>query len=138
LDVNKLGQLVDKTGRLVAGQSGPIVIPSGTPLSDVQINADGALKAGGLEIGKLKLATFENERTELEPVGFGAYRAIDKDAAKTAVNIKVRQGCQEGANVRMMDEMVSLITVSRIYEMHINILKRNRENHSAMVGVANS
>jgi flagellar basal body rod protein FlgG len=137
LDVNPLGQLIDKSGRLVAGQSGPIVIPRDVIVSDIQISDDGVLKAGGAELGKLKLAAFEDEKTQLEPIGYGAYRAIDRDAATPATNVRVRQGCQEGSNVQVMSEMVSLMTVSRIYEMHINILKRQRENSSATMGVAN-
>ncbi len=138
LDVNKLGQLVDRSGRLVLGQDGPIVIPPNTPVADVQINPDGVLRAGGTQIGRLKLAEFQDEKTELESVGFGAYRPIDPNSVQDAKKVKVRQGCQEGSNVRVMDEMVSLMTVSRVYEMHINILRRQRENSSTMLGVANS
>jgi flagellar basal body rod protein FlgG len=137
LDVNTLGQLIDKNGRLVAGQSGPIVVPRDIIVSDIQIGSDGVLKAGGSELGKLKLAAFEDEKTQLEPIGYGAYRAIEKDTAMPATNVKVRQGCQEGSNVQVMSEMVSLMTVSRIYEMHINILRRQRENGAATLGVAN-
>lgn len=137
LDVNKIGQLIDRSGRLVVGQSGPIVIPRDIAVSGIQISTDGVLKAGGTELGKLKLASFEDEKTQLEPIGFGAYRAIEKNTAMPATNVKVRQGCQEGSNVQVMSEMVSLMTVSRIYEMHINILKRQRENSTATMGVAN-
>jgi flagellar basal body rod protein FlgG len=138
LDVNKIGQLIDRSGRLVLGQNGPIVISREVAVSDVQIGTDGVLKAGGVEIGKFKLVKFDDENTQLEAVGYGAYRAIDKDDAVPATNVKVRQGCRESSNVQMMSEMVSLMTVSRIYEMHINILKRQRENGSAALGVANS
>ena len=39
---------------------------------------------------------------------------------------------------RMVEEMVSMITLSRLYEANMNILRRQRENSQAVMSVANS
>ncbi|MEN6306230.1 MAG: flagellar hook basal-body protein [Anaerohalosphaeraceae bacterium] len=138
LDVNKLGQLVDINGNLVAGQNGPIIIPRDVSVNQVTISLDGIVRAGETDVGALRLVSFGNNTSQLEPVGLGAYRAPADVEPEAATNVKVRQGCQESSNVKIMDEMVSMMTLSRIYEMHINILKRQRENSSVALGVANS
>jgi len=138
LEVNKLGQLVDTNGNLVAGQNGPIVIPQDVSEGTIQISLDGVVQAGDVSLGTLKLVDFKNSAQDLEPIGFGTYRAKADVQPEAATQIKVRQGCQEASNVKVMDEMVNMMTLSRVYEMHINILKRQRENSAAAMSVANS
>jgi flagellar basal body rod protein FlgF len=36
-----------------------------------------------------------------------------------------------------MEEVVSLIAVSRLYEMNMSLLKKRHENAKTMIGVAN-
>ena len=50
LDPN--GQIVDSSGRLVAGESGPITIPPSVSPSQVVVSSDGNINAGGAVIGK--------------------------------------------------------------------------------------
>jgi len=138
LEVNALGQLVDSAGRLVAGQNGPIVIPPEVSVSSIRIGTDGTLQAGDQEVGKLSVVEFSGGTGELEAVGFGSYRATANAKPEPARDIRVRQGCQENSNVRIMEEVVNLITLSRLYESHMNILKQQRDNNSAMLSVANS
>lgn len=138
LEVNKLGQLVDISGNLVAGQNGPIIIPRDVSVNQITISLDGVVRAGEVDVGALKLVSFGKETSRLEPVGMGAYRAPADVDTTAATKVKVRQGYQESSNVKIMDEMISMMTLSRVYEMHVNILKRQRENSSAALGVANS
>jgi len=37
----------------------------------------------------------------------------------------------------MMSELVDLISVSRMYETNMNLLRKRRENSKAILGVAN-
>jgi flagellar basal-body rod protein FlgF len=138
LDVNTLGQLVDSSGRLVAGENGPIVIPKETSLLSVHVSSDGVVSADGQELGKLKVVEFPNGTEGLKSVGFGAYQASADAKPEPASKVRVRQGCQENSNVRIMEEVVNLMSLSRIYESHMNILKQQRDNNSAMLNVANS
>jgi flagellar basal-body rod protein FlgF len=138
LNVNALGQLVDGADRLVAGQNGPIVIPQDVSIASIQIGADGSLIAGDQEVGKIKLVEFPDGTDSLRPVGFGAYEAPNNVVTAPAQDVRLRQGFQEGSNVRVMEEVVSLMTLSRLYESHMNILKKQSDNSNAMLGVANS
>jgi flagellar basal-body rod protein FlgF len=137
LNVNALNQLVDGADRLVAGQNGPIVIPQDVSIDSLQIGTDGTLKAGDQEIGKMKIVEFPDGTDILSPVGFGAYEAPNNADSQPAQNARVLQGFQESSNVRVMEEVVSLMTLSRLYESHMNILKKQSDNSNAMLGVAN-
>jgi flagellar basal-body rod protein FlgF len=138
LNVNALGQLVDAADKLVAGQNGPIIIPPDVSIASVQIGTDGTVMAGDQEVGKLKIVQFPDGNDSLKPVGFGAYQAPDNALSQPAQNVRVLQGYQESSNVRVMEEVVSLMTLSRLYESHMSILKKQGDNNSAMLGVANS
>jgi flagellar basal-body rod protein FlgF len=137
LNVNTLGQLVDAADRLVAGQNGPITIPQDVSTESIQIKTDGTVMAAGQEFGKLKIVQFPDGTGSLSPVGFGAWQAPNNVATEPAANTSVRQGFQESSNVRVMEEVVNLMTLSRIYESHMNILKKQNDNSNAMLGVAN-
>jgi flagellar basal-body rod protein FlgF len=138
LNVNTLGQLVDSSGRLVAGENGPIVIPTEASLLSVRVNPDGMVSADGQEVGKLKVVEFPKDTESLKTVGFGAYQASADAKPEPAKKVQVRQGCQENSNVRIIEEVVNLMSLSRVYESHMNILKQQRDNNSAMLSVANS
>jgi flagellar basal-body rod protein FlgF len=137
LNVNALGQLVDAADRLVAGQNGPIVIPQDVSTASIEIRTDGSVLAADQEVGKLKIVQFPDGTGSLTPVGFGAWQAPNNAVTEPAANTSVRQGFQESSNVRMMEEVVNLMTLSRIYESHMNILKKQSDNSNAMLGVAN-
>lgn len=138
LNTNALGQLVDSADRLLAGDNGPIVIPKDISLLSIHIGTDGTVKTGEQQLGKLRIVEFPDGIGALKPVGFGAYQAPNNATPKPAQNVRVRQGFQESSNVRVMEEVVSLMTLTRIYESHMNILKKQSDNNNAMLGVANS
>jgi flagellar basal-body rod protein FlgF len=138
LSINTLGQMVDSADRLVAGANGSIVIPRDVSIASIRIGTDGTVLAGDQEVGKLQMVEFPDGTDTLRPVGFGAYQAADNTRSVPAQDVRVRQGFQESSNVRVMEEVVNLMTLSRIYESHMNILKKQSDNSNAMLGVANS
>jgi len=137
LQVNLLGQLVDGAGRLVAGANGPIVIPNNVGLSEINIGPDGTVRGGDVELGRLKVVEFEDAVSELVCANYSSFMAPQGVVPSEAKQTTVRQGYQESSNVGLMEEMVSLMTLSRLYETHMNILRRQRENTSAALSVAN-
>lgn len=138
LQINALGQLTDTEGRIVAGRNGPINLPPDAGTADLQISLDGVIEVNGVQVGQLQLADFgENER-RLVPAGFGVFSApADVQPAPSAA-VQVRQGYQEGSNVQMVQEMVSMMTLSRLYEANMNVLRRQRENSQAVLSAANT
>lgn len=136
LTINILGQLVDASGRLVAGQNGPIVIPRAVPESDLHIDPDGAVCAGEMELGRIRIVDFGRDTAMLTPAGDGCFRAPIDAAPVAAANTRLRQGHREQSNVQMMQELTGLMTLSRLYETNINVLRKRRENTAALMDIA--
>lgn len=136
LTINVLGQLVDVSGRLVAGQNGPIAIPRAVAESDLQINADGTVRAGEMELGRIRIVEFGEGTDLLNPAGDGCFRAPADLMPVEAAETRLRQGHRENSNVRIMQELTSLMTLSRLYEANINVLRKRRENSATILDVA--
>lgn len=134
--VDGLGHLTDSRGRQVAGADGLIIIPPDTDLQALQISSEGAISANGVPFGRLRIVDFGEEEGQLRPVGFGAYEAPEGILPVEARDVQVRQGYQEGSNVKLMEELVGLIGVSRLYETNMNLMNRNRELTRTIMGIA--
>jgi flagellar basal-body rod protein FlgF len=135
--INQNGQIIDSQGRIVAGQAGPITIPSDAGISQMSVSSDGNISVGGTTIGKFQLVDFEDNEAKLVPTGESCYRMPDKKIQPvTAENIVVRQGCQEVSNVKIIDELVDMIMVSRLYEANMKFIGARREVASSIVGAA--
>ncbi len=134
--VNQNGQIVNSDGRLVAGDAGPITIPSTFAQSQLHVTSDGTISAGGTTIGKLRVVDFPDNEDKLVPAGGSCYRMPEAIQPVAAANVAVRQGCQEASNVRMIDELVDMIIVSRLYEANMKTIAAQKEASSSIIGVA--
>lgn len=136
LHTNQNGRIVDSQGRSVAGETGPITIPAGVGLSQLNVSADGSVSAGGTTIGKFKLVDFEDNEDKLSPAGSSCFWAPEDIKPVTAEHIIVKQGYQESSNVKMIDELVDMIMVSRLYEANMKFITVTKEASSSLMGVA--
>jgi len=136
LTVNILGQLVDSGGRLVAGQNGPIVIPRTVGESDIQIDPDGSVRAGEMQLGKIKIVEFDGSLSRMIPAGHGCFKAPPDLTPVAAPKTRIHQGCQEHSNVQPMQELTGLMSLSRLYESNINVLRKRSENNNSLLDVA--
>jgi len=130
-------QLVDYAGRTVAGTGGPIILPGSVGISDFHVAEDGAVRAGAQSIGKLQIVEFASA-SEIVPVGDSSFRAaagVDPTEAKSA---GVRQGFTEAANVNVVEELVGLIQVTRMYEANFRVLRTQDERMKQILNVAMS
>jgi flagellar basal-body rod protein FlgF len=128
------GRLVDLSGRAVAGESGPIVIPRNAPLPSINVSADGNISAGKTVLGKLKLVEFADPQV-LVAAGQNAFQG-PADQATAAKTTTVHQGFQEASNVGAVDELVQLIMVSRLYEANTKAAHAYDERMKTLLGVA--
>ena len=134
---NQNGQVVDSQGRGVAGQSGPITIPNDIGLSQVNVANDGSVSAGGAVIGKFRIVDFGDNEKNLLPAGLNCFRMTDENIRPVdAEHTVVKQGYQESSNVRMVDELVGMITVSRLYEANMKFVSAQKEASSSLMSVA--
>jgi flagellar basal body rod protein FlgG len=137
LQINILGQLTDMNGHLITGKNGPITIPRSISDSDIQINGSGVVRAGQTELGQLQIVEFDNI-DQLKAAGNGCFRGPEDIVFKPAENTHIRQGYREDSNVQAVQELTNLLTISRLFEANTAYLKKQSENGTAIMGVANS
>ncbi len=134
---NQNSQIVDSQGRIVAGQAGPITIPSDVGISQLSISSDGTISAGEIAIGKFRLVNFNDNDNKLVPTGDSCYRMPDENIQPVeAEQLVVKQGYQEASNVQIIDELVDMIMVSRLYEANMKSITAEQQASSSLMSVA--
>ena len=134
---NQNGQIVDSSGRIVAGSAGPITIPVNILPSQLSVTGDGSISAGEVTLGKFSLVNFQDNEKKLVPAGENCYRMPEKDITPvTAENIIVKHRYQEASNVNMIDELVDMLMVSRLYEANMKFVAAQREASGSILSVA--
>jgi flagellar basal-body rod protein FlgF len=132
LRLNENGVLQTQSGLNVMGDGGPIAIP---PDVIVTIGKDGTISSvnsGGAPgavnvLGRLKLVNPPAE--SLVRGDDGLFGLTNGNPAQADANVSVLGGALEGSNVNVVDSMVSMISLARQFELHMNMLK-NAENNA--------
>ena len=134
---NQNGQIVDSQGRTVAGEAGPITVPNNVGISQLNVSSDGTIYAGNANIGKLSIVDFGDDQSKLVPAGESCYRMLEPDIGPVAAeSIVVKQGYQEASNVKIVDELVGMIMVSRLYEANMKFITAQKDASSELISVA--
>lgn len=140
LQVNRDGLLTTQSGLpLKAGISVPDSVQDLTIQPDGRVFAKTGDKSPPIELGRIDLVRFPNAGG-LQPTGDGLYRALE--SAGSPIEGKpgdegfgtLAQGTIEGSNVRMVDEMVTLMVAQRAYEASAKVVQTSDE----MLGLINS
>jgi flagellar basal-body rod protein FlgF len=134
--INGQGQIVDAQGRIVAGEGGAITVPKEVSTSDLNVSADGKIGAGAMAIGKLKIVEFSDPAAQLTPTGTNCFSVKGTSQPTQAKETTVSQGYQESSNVNSMEELVGLITVTRLYESNMKVLTSRSDADKSMLSVA--
>jgi len=121
--VNAQGQLVNKSGDTVLGDSGPIQFDSNKP-AIISISSTGDISQGTDVKGKLKLVGF-NDVHLLTPVSHDCFLANNPKLQTTDVSSTstLRQGYIEGSNTSPVVEMAHLITAMRNFEANQHVIQ---------------
>jgi flagellar basal-body rod protein FlgF len=136
-NLNQNSQIVDSLGRIVAGQAGPITIPANIGTSQLNVTNDGTISAGEIAIGKFRLVDFNDNENKLVPTGDSCFLMPDVNVQPTdAQNIIVKQGYQEASNVQIVDELVDMILVSRLYEANMDSITAEQQASGSLMNVA--
>lgn len=107
LDSN--GYLVNAGGNYVLGQKGRIMVTG----KDFTISQTGQITVDGNVVDNLRIASFNNVRTDLKKVGDSLFSG---NAPQPQAPGRVLQGYLENSNVNAVNEMVDMITIMRAYE----------------------
>lgn len=132
-------QLSD-TGEIVTAQGYPLLPGMTVPAdaTDIRINESGEVlvKLPGQialqNVGQIQLANFINPGG-LEAIGDTLFLETEASGAATTGNPNadnfgaVRQGMVEGSNVNVVEEITSLITAQRAYEMNSKVISTSDE-----------
>ncbi len=134
--LNQNGQIVDSAGRIAAGESGQISIPPEVGLSQINVSSDGSISAAGTVIGKFRLVDFKDNESELTAAGLNCFKAPENITPQSPDNLIVKQGYTESSNVQMVEELVDMIMVSRLYEANMKFLSVGGEASKSLLNVA--
>jgi flagellar basal-body rod protein FlgF len=134
LEINLNGVLQTKSGISVAGDGGQITIP---PEVKVTLGRDGTISVipeSGAQnvvnvVGRIKLVN--PPEANLVRGGDGLFRMNDRSAAPVDDAVQMVGGYTEGSNVNPVEQMVSMISLSRQYEMQIKMLQSADTNDRA-------
>lgn len=134
LQLTVSGQLVTGTGLPVVGAAGPIFLP---PLDEIAVSEDGTISIipqGGdgtqmTALNRLKLVSADPET--LTKGEDGLVRTKSGEMLLADNNVQVISGFLEGSNVNAVEEMTSIMELSRRFEMNIKVMNTVRENENA-------
>jgi flagellar basal-body rod protein FlgF len=132
LNVNGIVQT--RNGIPVQGDGGPIAVPPDVKLS---VGVDGTISAlpeSGAQntvsvIGRFKLVSPPD--ADLVRGEDGLFRLRDGSAAPADERVKVAAGSLEGSNVNPAEQMVSMISLARQFEMQMKMLSTADANDKA-------
>ena len=108
-------RLINQEGFPVMGTKGELKLPAGK----VNIGGDGSVDVSGRKVGTIKVVMFEALSTLRKT---GASRFVGEDP-KPVNTPTVSVGHVEESNVNVMEEMVNLIEVTRVYESAQKIIQ---------------
>ena len=131
LSVSAAGMMVTGNGHLVLGDSGPISIPEGTNISianDGTINMIPTGASQEVKVGRIKLVDTANEKMLIREDGL--YQ-LAQGQLQASAGVTITSKALEGSNVNVVDSMVRMISLSRQYEMSVNMIKNAREVDAA-------
>ncbi|MBS0370443.1 MAG: flagellar basal-body rod protein FlgF [Proteobacteria bacterium] len=129
-EVSPNGVLQTRSGLPVLGNGGPITVP---PDVEMQLGGDGTLstvqRSGSRNntsaVDQLKLVNPPEQ--DLQRGADGLFRLANGAQAPADPAVKVAAGYLEGSNVNVVEQMVSMISLSRQYEMQTKMLTTAKE-----------
>jgi flagellar basal-body rod protein FlgF len=131
LQINVNGLLQTRNGLTIVGDGGPIAIPADTRIT---VAADGTVStvpngnqaAQVTPIGRIKLVN--PPEAQLVRGDDGLFRVSPGVPVEVDAKVKLQGGALEGSNVNVVEAMVSMISISRQFDMHMKILQNAEGN----------
>jgi flagellar basal-body rod protein FlgF len=136
----RAGNFTMNTEKQLVTQAGELVLASGDqPISVdgsvVTVSADGGVQVDGKDAGKLQLAAYDP--AHMQKIGGSLYLrnadALEGVGEEPVADARVQQGVLEQANVQMVQEMVSMISVMRSYEANSKMIQMQDESLNTLI-----
>jgi flagellar basal-body rod protein FlgF len=140
-EINVNGIVQTRSGLPVQGDGGAIAIP---PDVKISVGADGTMSAvpeTGAQntvsvIGRVKLVN--PPEADLVRGEDGLFRLRDGSAAPTDERVTITAGSLEGSNVNPAEQMVTMISLARQFEMQMKMLSAADANDKAATQILSS
>jgi flagellar basal-body rod protein FlgG len=123
--LNEKGELSTKEGYTVLGANyfqnhQPIAIPAG---NNIAISSNGSIYANGQEIGKLYIAKFNHNLSNLKKFGDNLYDITNlNDISISDDGDYIASGFLQMSNINPVKEMTALIETNRLVEMYQKVM----------------
>ncbi len=136
--VDPNGILRTGKGLPVMGEGGAVVIP---PASHVEIGVDGVIsvQAQGAEANELvqvdRIKLVNPDKQQMEKGLDGLMRLRSGEPAEADAFVTVESGFLESSNVNAAQELISILSLTRQYEMQTKMMKTVDENSAAAASV---
>ncbi|CAD5109249.1 flagellar basal body rod protein FlgF [Zestomonas carbonaria] len=138
LKIDALGQLRTGNGLPVLGNGGPIAVP---PEQKVEIGQDGTITIRALgeapnvlaEVDRLRLVNPDLKLMEKGSDGLIRYKGQDQLLADN--DVRVTSGFLETSNVNAVEEMTSILALSRQFELSVKMMRTAEDDAAAMARV---
>jgi flagellar basal-body rod protein FlgF len=131
LRIDAFGVLRTASGLPVLGNGGPIAVP---PAEKIEIGSDGTVSIRALgeapnvmvEVDRIKLVNPDDKLLRKGEDGLMRVQGELEQPADGAV--RVATGFLEGSNVNAVEEMTSMLALSRQFELHVKMMRTAEEN----------
>lgn len=131
LKINENGVLQTESGLNVLSDAGPITIPPDTRFTIAKDGTISTVQAGSVPGATIQLARMKlvnPDEGNLVRGSDGLFVTKDGQPAEPDANVAVLSGAVESSNVNVVDAMVNMISLSRQFEVHMNMLKHAESN----------
>lgn len=127
--MNSNGEIVTRSGHVVTGSGGAIVInPEAGPIA---IGKNGSITQDGQTIGKFDVVAFEHPGG-LEKMGDNLWKATD-EAPREPEALSIAGGAVESSNVNAVSEITQMIEISRTYQSVSKMIDQADELRAASI-----
>ena len=138
MNVDALGILRAGNGMPIMGNGGPIAVP---PQQQIEVGQDGTISIRAQGEGPRVMAQVDRIKLvqpDLKTMSKGLDGLIhtnDGQPAPADANVQVASGFLEASNVNAVDEMTSVLALSKQFELHIKMMNTAKEDDQAMTRV---
>ncbi|WP_339407740.1 flagellar basal body rod protein FlgF [Pseudomonas helleri] len=138
MNVDAMGILRAGNGMPVMGNGGPIAVP---PQQQIEVGEDGTISIRAQGEGPQVMAQVDRIKLvqpDLKTMSKGLDGLIHTNNGQPAAadaNVKVVSGFLEASNVNAVDEMTSVLALSKQFELHIKMMNTAKEDDQAMTRV---
>ncbi|WP_027981701.1 flagellar basal body rod protein FlgF [gamma proteobacterium L18] len=138
MNVDALGVLRDGNGLPVMGNGGPIAVP---PEQQIEVGSDGTISVRSMGQGPEVMAQVDRIKlVKPDPRNLvkgtdGLLHTKDGQPAAADATSSVTSGFLQASNVNAVEEMTSVLALSKQFELHIKMMTTAKEDDESMARV---